>query len=98
MIVTNDPILLPFVMAIWVFDLFMVMILLRLLLGNLPGLRTSHAAERLRDWVDPFADYMGDRVARWRRRPTPAWLSWNCLILTVLVLRNVLLGLIIRFG
>ena len=58
MIVTNDPILLPFVMAIWVFDLFTVMILLRLLLGNLPGLRTSHAVQRLGDWVDPFADWI----------------------------------------
>ena len=98
MIVTNNPMLLPIVMTVWALDLFTLMIVMRLLLGMLPGLRTSRVVERLGDWIDPLADHMGDRVARWRRRPSPPWLSWNCLILAVLLLRNVLLALIIKFG
>ena len=82
---------LPFLLAIWALDLYLILASIRLILPHIRGDRPSRWCMTLQSFTDPCPDALRRWLEARRSKPTPSWLPWLTVILGVLVLRHLLI-------
>ena len=95
MIYTMNLMALPFVLAIWAIDAYVLLVCVRLISGRLSGPK----AMQLCSWLKPLTDPLPQAAGRWLRtrmkRVVPRWLPWLVTILLLSLVREVLVLLVI---
>jgi len=90
MIVINNICALPIAMAVWVLDMLLLMMTLRLIVGWLPATRDSLLAITLAELIDPMCMALTRHASRWVGRPCSSGVVWLLLILAAVLARDVL--------
>ena len=96
MIVTTNILAAPLAWVVSLLDLYILLILIRLVASKLNGL----AASRLCQNLQPLTDSVWRRVNRIlsARRATPAWVSWLAAITLLLIVRYALASAIMALA
>jgi hypothetical protein len=81
----------PLLILLWAVDVYLFVVGLRLLLGQLSVTRNGRFCQALQEIVDPLAQRLNQKLFAWRDRPTPRWLPWASVIVGCLVARHLLL-------
>ena len=93
-VVTSNPLVLPLIMLIWAIDIYMLLVSLRLILGQLSATRSSILCKALRELVDPIPNRVGEWLTACRSRKSPPWAQWVIVLGVGLVARYVLSSLV----
>ena len=89
---------LPLSWLAWAIDLYLTMVVARLLLGQLRSDRALRLSQSLAEFTDgPPTRSLGRWLSR-RGRPIASWLPWTIVICTGLVVRHALLRLILALA
>ena len=92
---TTPPIAGPLILLLFFLDLYMFLIVARLVLRQFPVVEPAAAFMAIRAVTAPIPDSLGRWLARKRDSPTPRWLPWLLVILACLVARHLVLMLIV---
>ena len=87
---------LPFLLAIWAMDLYLLLASIRLILPRISGDRPSRWCMTLRQFTDPIPEAIGRWLSARGARSTPNWLPWVIVILGSLVLRHLLIWIVFK--
>lgn len=99
MIVYNSNILaVPLVILLWTVDVYLSVVGLRLLLGQLSVTRDSRVCQALQEIVDPLTRWVNHKLTAWRHRPSPGWIPWTTVIVAGLIIRHVLLMIVVSMS
>ncbi len=91
---TTNILALPLVLIVWAVDMYMFLLLVRIIAGRLDG---EHAG-RLCELLKPFTDTPPQTVGRWLTRrtanPLKPWVPWAIVALAGLILRHLTVAII----
>ena len=82
--------------AVWMVGTYLFAAAARLFLGQLPAARETVLYQALQQIVDPLPGRIEHWLLSWRRRPSPAWVSWAIVIVGAVIVRHVLFCAIIE--
>ena len=85
---------LPVVLLALSIDMWLLACSIRLLLRQMPRTHDSHAYFLLQRYLDTVPARIGRWLASWRRRPTPEWLGWFLLLVSLFAMRHALIVVI----
>ena len=83
---------LPVLLVIWALELYLFLVLLRLILQNLSGEKAQQFCQGLRQFTDYPPQLVNRRLSG---RSTPPWVGWAVVIVGAIVTRYVLICFIL---
>ncbi len=82
----------PFLFLAWALNAYLFLVTVRLLFGCLARVRSNDLYLAIQTLSDPFPRLLDRKLGKWLE-VDPPWLSWACVIVGVIILRQVMLGL-----
>ena len=93
-IYTNNIFAAPLLLAMWAIDVYLLLVSIRLIAGQIPSISESCFNRNLRQLTDPLANMVTEKIAKHKDR-VPLWLPWFIVILSGLVIRQALIAIIV---
>ena len=69
-------------------ELYLLVALARLGVGQVPAARKSTLFQALTKIADPVPQRVGHTITQWRGRQCPVWISWTVVIVLALIARQ----------
>ena len=85
---------LPFVLLIWLTEMYLFTVVLRFVLAQSSSTRRSGYYYQFQLLTDPLPKCIALRVGKWTRAVVPTWLSWLTALLFVCLLRQILVFIV----
>ena len=92
---TTNILVLPLVLLIWSVDVYLLIVSLRLILGQLSATRNSRLRQAFQEIVDPIPNRVSAWLQERRDRPSPGWAPWIIVIGVGLVVRHLLVLILV---
>ncbi len=84
----------PLMLAVWAMDAYLLIVMLRMVLGQVSTMRTTTFYGALRQLTDGLPRVMGRWLSRVRQDVNPPWLPWVAVILGILTGRHLLVWIV----
>lgn len=93
-IYTNNIFAGPLLLAVWVIDIYLLLVSIRLIAAQIPSISESGFNRHLRQFTDPVVDMVTKKIAKHKDR-APPWLPWLIVLASGFLLRNILISMAI---
>ena len=91
-IYTNNIFAAPLLLAMWAIDVYLLLVSIRLIAGQIPSISESCFNRNLRQLTDPVADMIRRKLTKHR---ATMWLPWLILVASGLIIRQLLIAIIV---
>ena len=91
---TTSLLAVPLVLAVWVLDVYLTLLLLRGILHHVASRRASELSSLLMRFTDPPNRIIKRWLGRFSAKAINPWLPWLAVVLTGLIVRHLLVVLI----
>jgi hypothetical protein len=89
-IVTGNILVLLLALLLTGVNLFLVTVLARLGLGQIPAAAGTPILQAFTQITDPVLCRVQQKAAQWTHHPCPSWLGWTIIIALALIVRHLL--------
>ncbi len=96
MIISTSPFNLPFLILIWLIEMYLFMATARLIVSRIPSASQTHFCCQLKLLTDFLPEAVRRRMGKWRDAAALAWLPWFIVILVGFLLRQALIIIVTR--
>ena len=90
MIIMPHPFSLPLVLSAWAIDIYILIIVLRLIVDKMPRLHDTAFSHSLRRITEPVGQFTHRLLSRWMRGTPPNWVIWATVVATAYIVRQIL--------
>ena len=81
---------LPFLIVIWLIELYLFLASVRLVMSKIPTARQSNFYQQAKLLTDFIPDAVRQKLGKFKGKPMPSWLSWFIVIVSGFIIRQVL--------
>jgi len=85
----------PLALLVWLIDMFVLLLGLRIILGHIPTARNSPLFRSLQNVTDPPVNAIHSFLFRLHLFSAPSWVPWLLLGIGCFLVRNLLAGMLI---
>jgi hypothetical protein len=85
---------LPFLIVIWLIELYLFMASARLVMARIPSARQSNLCQQLKLLTDFLPEMVGNKMVKWKEKPIPSWMCWFIVMVSGFILRQVLIVMV----
>ena len=88
----------PLVMVVWLIDIYLLLISIRLLTSRLKGMFFDRLCKNLKPITDPIPQIIHHKIVRYRHRQVPEWISWLIVLSVLFCVRHGVVWIIVSLG
>ena len=85
---------LPFLIVIWLIELYLFLASARLVMANISSVRQSHLFQQLKLLTDFLPEIVGKKLVKWKDKSMPSWMCWFIVMVSGFMLRQVLIVMV----
>jgi hypothetical protein len=88
----------PLVLVVWLMDIYLLLISIRLLTSKLKGVFFDRVCQNLKLITDPIPQIIQNKIVGYRHRQVPEWISWLIVIAVLFCTRYGVIWIIVSIG
>ena len=85
---------LPLLIMIWLIEAYLFLASARLIVARIPSAKQTYFCQNLKLLVDFVPEALRRKLAKWKDKSIPLWLSWFIVILSGFILRQALIVMV----
>ncbi len=85
---------LPFLILIWLIELYLFLASARLIVAKIPSARQTYFYQHLKLLTDFVPEALSRKLLKWRDKSIPSWLAWFIVILSGFIVRQALIVIV----
>ena len=85
---------LPFLIVIWLIELYLFLASARLVIAKIPSARQSNLLQQLKLLTDFLPEMVGNKMLKWKDKSIPSWMCWFIVMVSGFMLRQVLIVMV----
>ncbi len=94
MVYTTNILAVPLVVAVWAVDMYLMLLLARVVLSGLSNSRAGKLHDRLRPLTDPPMMVVQGCLERHSTRPIKRWVPWAVVVTCGITVRHMLIAVL----
>lgn len=88
----------PLVLVVWLIDIYLLLISIRLLTSKLKGICFSRICQNLKPVTDPIPQIIHHKIVGFRHRQVPELISWLIVVSVLFCARHGVIWIIVSIG
>ena len=94
MIYSTNFLNLPFLLIIWLIELYLFAAFIRLVIAQIPTARQSNLYQQIKLLTDFMPEAVAKRLPKGKEPSSPTWLAWLIVLVSGMILRHLLIIII----
>ena len=95
MIIHTNILALPLILLVWALDAYLLIALIRLVLGGVRAMQSKPLYLCLQQLADGIPNRVDRWIAGWREVSNPSWLPWLVVLVSLIVIRHLVVWVLV---